>query len=200
MASGRATERWSPDLLRAALFCFNRYGWAGSTTSHMLGLRAYASVDPATLAIQIYLQAIRAYHAVLLTELGRTADLRTSIGRLLDAQLCWTIAHADEAEFLLATSTSVPLLAHLEEANDLQRELLEAIGNWQRGLVARGEMRALPPEITRVILLATGEQLARYWLDGSYKQGLLDNRETLAESITRALGNPSEMRARRSPR
>jgi len=184
-------EQADRELLRAALFCFNRYGWTENTISRIRAAipnrKLDRALDPMALAISLHVEALRSYHAALQAELSRSEAPRASIGRIVDAQLSWVVSHPDEAHFLLSTSHAIPFFAHVDEAVALHSRQSTAVGQWHRSHGEPWQVRSTAIPIARVLLLAPGEELARQWIRGASKDGLLNVREPLADSIAHAL-------------
>ena len=176
------------DLIQsAALQLFDTQGVSATSVAQ---IRAQAGVSNGSffhayktrdsLCADLYLLALRDYHAALTADLPASA--RGGIAALIDAHLNWVVSSGALARFLFEHAHPEWLDGVRAEQTAANAELARTLNTWRAPLVEVGELRPMPDMMFFAQLIGPAQIYCRAFLSGRstqdpriHAQALIDN-------------------------
>ncbi len=139
------------------------------------------------LAAQLFLQAIRRYHAAMLAALSPLPGAAEGIAALVTAHLDWVVGERPHARFLFEQARA-EWMAHIrDEQRAINIAFGEAIEAWRAPLAAAGSLRPLPPALLVSQIIGPAQVFCRAWLSGRDDTDPRLYRDALIDCAQRAL-------------
>jgi AcrR family transcriptional regulator len=184
------------EILKAALHCFTRIGFAGATLAD-IRVRARSSIgsiyhhfrSKEQLAAALYIEGLRDYQESFLTELHRHQRARDAVRGLVRQHLRWVRDNPDWSRFLYDHRQSDFVAAAEGALKELNDSFYRAGASLWQLFADSGEMIDLPRDLLIAILLGPSQEFARNWLSGRTKTDLDDAARVLADAAWRSLGS-----------
>jgi AcrR family transcriptional regulator len=192
--TGRGRTRRRREILRAALACFEEFGYEASTIED-IRRRSRASIGSiyhhfggkAGMASALYAEGLVDYQAGLLARMRRARSARTLIQGVVRHHLDWASANPAWARYLMemrGLEAVAAIEARLREINrDFVREAVALI----RPHIDTGEIEPLRVEILLASLFGPAQEFLRLWFSGRTDLGLRQARESLAEAAWKSV-------------
>lgn len=181
-------------ILEAALACFNRLGYAQATIDDVrrasgasVGSIYHHFGDKEGLAGALYVEGLRRYQSSLLDAAGGFRGARGLVRGIVAHYIDWVTANPAWAQFLFETRRAEGVAAAESAIRQETRGFFEQLGARLVKHVQRGEIRALPMEVTSALLIGPAQELARHWFRRGAPEDLGRIREELADAAWRAL-------------
>ena len=190
-----ATAERRAAILAAALVEFNAHGVAGASIEE-IRRRSGASVGSIYhhfggkdgIAGALYLEGLRDYQVGFVAALEGAASTKDGIERGVRFHLEWIDSHRDLARFLLLGRDASVMVKTARPLRELNRRFLAAVSRWMAPAVARGELRAVGPQLLTALWIGPSQELARHRLaDHRSQASLTDAAEVLAQAAWRSL-------------
>jgi AcrR family transcriptional regulator len=200
-----ATGQRRRQILDAALNCFLRHGFDGTTmdlirsqsgASHGSIYHHFGSKE--AIALALYVEGMRDYQAGVAAALRDAATARQGIQALVGFHLRWTAADRNRSLYLTRAGTADVTGDTAAAITQINQDFFSLLGDWMRPFVAAGEVLALPGELYASLVLGATSHLCRHWLAGRIELDLTAMAEPLAEAAWRSLragGAPSETKS-----
>jgi len=144
---------------------------------------AYKTRD--SLCADLYLIALRDYHAALLADLPAAA--RDGIAALITAHLTWVVSSGPLARFLFDQTRPKWLDDMRAEQAVENTKLAQAIDAWRAPLVAEGALRSMPEMMFFAQLIGPAQLYCRAWLSGRDATDPRDHAQALIDNACRVL-------------
>jgi AcrR family transcriptional regulator len=186
------------DILRGALECFTRLGYA-ETTVEDIRLASGASVgsiyhrfgSKEGIAAALYAEGTSDLNRALLHELRADRPAEEGVAALVGTYLDFVDRNPDLARYLLAHRELAPSTAaptgDLEQADRaLRRELEEWVSRADEG----GPASRLAPELLLAVALGPAREFSARWLGGTTAVGLAEATRVLVRAARAALFAP----------
>lgn len=184
-------------ILGAALDAFNSVGFERAT---IVRVRSVAGVSNGSffhffaskeaLAAALFLDALDAYQAAMVGQLGPEVSASDGLARLVRGHIDWVVANRAQARFLFEQVRSEWLASVRTDQEARNRSFSQAIERWRAPHVRTGQLRALPPELFFTQLIGPAQQLCRAWLSGRSTEDPRAQAGVLIDCALRALALP----------
>ncbi|MCI3131647.1 TetR/AcrR family transcriptional regulator [Phenylobacterium aquaticum] len=182
------------DLLRAGFATMDQVGFDAATVAAICRaagvsngsfFHAFASKD--ALAAELFMTALEAYHAAMLSPLTPGLGAADGIEALVSAHLTWVTGARAQARFMFERSRA-EWMVHIRARQQAEnRRYGEAIGAWRDPLIASGHLRDLSPMVFMAQIIGPAQILCRAWLSGRDDADPRDQQSVLADCARRAL-------------
>jgi AcrR family transcriptional regulator len=166
-----ATGARRQQILDAALDCFLKQG-VEATTIEQIRLASGASLgsiyhhfgSKEAIALAVYSEAIREYHASVLGRLREQTTAREGIRAAVAAHLEWVQANPDRSLYLTRIEMADQSGPIAERIAEILQKYFQAVYEWLRPFVERGEVIQAPAALYIPLLHGPASNFARHWL------------------------------------
>jgi AcrR family transcriptional regulator len=189
-----ATGQRRRQILDAALNCFLRHGFDGTTmdlirsqsgASHGSIYHHFGSKE--AIALALYVEGMRDYQAGVEAALRDAASARVGIRALVGFHLRWTAADRNRSLYLTRAGTADVTGDTAVAITQVNQDFFHLIGEWMRPYVESGEVMDLPGELYASLVLGGTAHLCRHWLAGRIEMDLTALVGPLADAAWRSL-------------
>ncbi|GAB5435294.1 TetR/AcrR family transcriptional regulator [Falsiruegeria mediterranea] len=176
----------------AALRLFDEHGVAATSIAQIrseVGIsngsffHAYKTRD--SLCADIYLLALKDYHAALVADLPKTAQ--DGIAALITAHLEWVVTSGPLARFLFKHARPEWLDNIRAEQASENAKLAESLATWRAPLAKAGALHPMPEMMFFAQLIGPAQIFCRAWLSGRYAEDPRTHAQALIDSACRVL-------------
>jgi AcrR family transcriptional regulator len=198
-----ATGQRRRQILDAALNCFLRHGFDGTTmelirsasgASHGSIYHHFGSKE--AIALALYVEGMRDYQAGIDAALREADGALEGVRRTIRFHLRWTAADRNRALYLTRAGTADVTGDTAAAITEINQDFFRLIGDWMRPFVERGEVVELPLEMYASLVLGPAAHLCRHWLAGRITIDLVAIADDLADAAWRSLAPMKPITAR----
>lgn len=205
MATGalmtEATDHRRADILRAALDCFARGGYAATTIADIrrasgasVGSIYHHFANKEQLAAALYVDGLAAYQEGFLGVLADAPSAEAGIRGMVGFHLGWVRHHEDLARYLLAAGEADVRHTASGELRRINRRFFRRVAEWGEPYLESGALRRLAPDLYYALAIGPSQELARHWLAGRLQTQIDEAEPVLADAAWQALRGPKEDR------
>ncbi|MGH2585562.1 MAG: TetR/AcrR family transcriptional regulator, partial [Dehalococcoidia bacterium] len=160
-------------ILAAALELFSSRGYEATTIEDVrdasgasTGSIYHHFGSKQALAAELFLEGLAGYQAEVLDVLGQHTEAEAGVRALVHHYLAWTRKHRTLARFILTTRAPDVREATDPKVQELNQRFWMETRAWRDARIASGQLRNLPADIYRSVVLGPAEAYARRWLTG----------------------------------
>ncbi|MBR1223975.1 MULTISPECIES: TetR/AcrR family transcriptional regulator [unclassified Bradyrhizobium] len=141
------------------------------------------------LAAELFLRALRSYHAAMLAPLSQDPDAATGVAELVAAHLRWVVESRREANFLFEQSRAEWLTEIRKDQQEVNSAFRAGMARWFDPHVASGAIRGMPISIFTSQIIGPAQIHCRAWLSGRERSDPREHTAFLAECAIRSVVN-----------
>jgi AcrR family transcriptional regulator len=139
------------------------------------------------LAAELFLQALRSYHATMLAPLRRNPDAAAGVADLVAVHLQWVVESRREANFLFEQSRAEWLMEIRKDQQQVNFAFRTGVAHWFEPHVASGAIRGMPISIFISQIIGPAQILCRAWLSGRERSDPRTHATLLSECAIRSV-------------
>jgi len=158
-------------ILDAALSCFLEQGVEATTIEQIrkasgasLGSIYHHFGSKEAIALAVYAETIKEYHAQLLAVLDEQTTAQDGIRALISAHLEWVQSNATRAVYLTRVEIADPSGATAGRIAAILQGFFQAVYEWLKPFIERGDLIALAPALYPPLVFGPVASFARHWL------------------------------------
>lgn len=181
-------------LLEAGLGTFNKVGYEAATIGEIRGKAGvsngsffHAFPSKQALAAALFIDALRHYHAAMISALTPPPSASGGVERLISTHIDWVVANRSKAMFLFEQSRAEWLVEVREAQAATNRELRDRIAAWRDPLVRSGDLRDMSTDTFISQIIGPAQIFCRAWLSGRSDEDPHRHASELAACAIRAL-------------
>jgi AcrR family transcriptional regulator len=189
-----ATRVRRADILDAALECFTRSGFEGTT---MEDIRAESGASIGSiyhhfggkeqLAAALHLEGLADYQESFVRALSGSAAAERAVKGVVRNHLRWVARNPKLARFMLSGREPEVARASQESLVAMNQRLIEVTRAWIEREVAAGRLRPMPTRLYYAVLIGPAHEFARQWLSDPEPRAIEKAAPLLAEAAWRAV-------------
>jgi AcrR family transcriptional regulator len=141
------------------------------------------------LAAELFLGALRSYHAAMLAPLTYDPEAAAGVAALVAAHLQWVVDSRREAHFLFEQSRSEWLTELRKEQQQQNAAFRVGVARWLDPLVASGAIRKMPISIFTSQIIGPAQIFCRAWLSGRERSDPREHTSLLSQCAIRCVVN-----------
>jgi AcrR family transcriptional regulator len=183
-------------ILAAGLRTFDKVGFDQATVMSVCELAGASNgsffhffKSKRGLAAELFLRALRSYHAAMLAPLKSNRDATTGVADLVAAHLQWVVESRREANFLFEQSRAEWLTEIRKDQQEVNSAFRVGLARWFDPHVASGAIRPMPIPIFTSQIIGPAQIFCRAWLSGRERNDPREHTSVLAECAIRSVVN-----------
>jgi AcrR family transcriptional regulator len=181
-------------ILEAALQCFVRHGYAGTSIEEVRQLSGasigslYHHFDGKQgIAAALYVDVVKDYQEAMIERLEDAPSAEAGIRGVVSEHFRWVRKNGDRARFLLTWPDREVQLASQGAIRNLNRRFAQRFERWFRRAQAEGAIREVPVQGVVAMIVGSCRQLTELWLRDGREPDAAAVR-TLGDLVWRAVG------------
>jgi AcrR family transcriptional regulator len=189
-----ATEKRRREILDAALSCFLKKGFAGTTiedirtlskASHGSIYHQFRSKDE--IAFVLFIEGMQNYHQQVIKSVESANNAREVLHSIIHTHIRITVEDPEVSRYLTQISMADDVGDIEEQYEKLNDDFAEDIWLSLKPYVEKNEIRQLPLELYFSIIIGPGAHLSRSWLRKRIKKNPMDSVEELTDAAWNSL-------------
>jgi AcrR family transcriptional regulator len=181
-------------ILNAALNCFLAHGVEATTidqirqasgASHGSIYHHFGSKE--AIALAVYSELIKDYHALVLGRLREQTTARGGIRAFVAAHLEWQQSNRDRSLYLTRTEISDATGEAADSIAEILKAYFRAVHEWLQPFIEKGEIIRVSPSLYVPLILGPAASFSRHWLSHRLDLDMTEVAEILAEAAWKSV-------------
>lgn len=144
------------------------------------------------IALALYVEGMEDYHTGMQAVVEKPTTAEGIIRAMIRYHLEWTAADPSRSLYLTRAGMAEAGGATAEQIAAVNHDFFEAVHNWLRPFIDRGEILRLPAEMYASLVIGPASHCARHWLAGRLSIDLIEAAQPLADAAWRSLHKPAK--------